>query len=391
MSTDTTADTEPGVTDGATPPAVPPEPEAERADSAEVSEPAEGSERTDRPTSERARGKRHHGGRKSARNEPVEVIDFLATARRHWLLLLGVPVLAAALTIGYVLLTPVVWTATATVSAPALVGGQFGAQYSGSQAINQYVAQFQSIATGPTVRKEVTRTVKIAPSDMVDGLSVDPVGASSMMTITYESTDLTTVEPVIKEVASSTLDMLFGQQVSLAEAVVSNAMTAVNDATAAIAKWEATQGIIAPEDVYRERLAQMSSLEEQAVMLTIQGNTAGAAAARSGAAAIKTDLKRFAPLLGEYRSLVSARDAAASSLSSAQQALQSAQAQRLAADPAKVVFTTDVAAADRMDTLFRLVPPITGAGVFLAVVLVMIIEMATASRRGSGRRRGGRS
>lgn len=346
---------------------------------------------TTHPASPRTPRRRSRSSHPSERPEPVEVIDFLAKARHHWLLLVGVPLLAAVLSIGYVLLSPVMWTATATISAPALVGGQFGAQYTGSQAINQYVAQFESIATGPTVRREVTRATKVSPSTLTDGLSVAPVGASSMMTITFESTDSTTVEPVVKAVATTTLDMLFGQQVSLAEAMVSNATAAVSAATDSIAKWEATQGIVAPEDVYRERLAQMSNLEEQGVLLGIQGNPAGAAAAKSGAAAIRADLKKFPPLLGEYRSLTSARDAAASSLSSAQQALQSAQAQKLAADPSKAVFTTDVQAEDRMDTILRLVPPVTAAGVFLGVILVIVIEMVTASRRGRTSRRRGRS
>lgn len=315
--------------------------------------------------------------------EPMELLDFLRVAKRRWYVLVGVPLLAALLAFGYVLLAPTVWTATATVSAPALVGGEFGTQYTGSQAVNQYVAQFQAVASGPAVRRAVAEQTGVKPAEISEGLTIAQVGASTVMTITFEDGVSDNVEPVIAGVANTTLDMLFGQQVVLATSLVKGASESLTGAASAIEKWEADNSIVSPGDVYREKLSQISNLEQQAVTLQANGNSAGAAAAKARAATVQGELKSFGPLLATYDALVSTRDAAAASQSQAQQTLQNAKAQQMAADPAAVVFTGRVHDSGKADEITAMVLPVTAAGIFLGVVLVVALEMIAASRRRS--------
>jgi len=115
----------------------------------------------------------------------MEIIEYLRIARSRKWVLLGVPILAAAATSGIILGAPTTYSATATISPAALVGGAAGNQYNGSQAVSQYVAAFQATASGPAVRHAVSSATNIPTSEIADGTNVQQVGASSAMTITY--------------------------------------------------------------------------------------------------------------------------------------------------------------------------------------------------------------
>lgn len=326
-------------------------------------------------------GSSRHAAASGERRPPMEILDFLAIARRRWLVLVGVPVLAAVITLGYLLLTPTVWTATATVNAPALVGGQFGTQYTGSQAVNQFVAQFQAVAVGPSIAKQVSDKTSVPSGRIKNGLTVGQVGASSVMTIMYVDSKKADVAPVVTNVATDTLKVLFDQQVTLAEAQVTATGKSVDDADAAISAWEAKSGVVSPDDVYRGKLTQLGNLQQQQISMQANGNAAGVAAVKAQIASLQTSLKTFGPLLAEYRSLTTTRDAAAASLTNAKQQVELARAQASAADPAQVVYIGGVHDAGKSDEVISKLLPITAAGVFLGVILVAILEMLAASRR----------
>jgi capsular polysaccharide biosynthesis protein len=310
----------------------------------------------------------------------VEIIDFLHVARRRIAVLVAVPLLAAAAAAALVLLAPVSYTATTTVWAPALVGGAAGNQYTGSQAVSQFASAFQATATSPAVRQTVSDRTGVDRNEIASNLTVAQVGASSSMTLTYTDTTDKYVAPVLSELTKETLRTMFGSQVSLAETQVTAAKADVQAANAAIAAWEQKANMVDPQQVYQARIDQINSLLQQQSTLRANGSTTAAAAVGASITSLRSTLSAFSTRLAEYTTLTAARDAATASLTSSQQGLLAARTQLSAADPSQVSFTGKVHEVSETPALLTKVLPVVGAGIFLAVVLVAMLELLARSR-----------
>lgn len=310
----------------------------------------------------------------------MEIVDFLRSARKRLWLLIAVPLVAAGVTGWLVMSAPPQFTANGTVSPPALIGGSAGNQYTGSQAVSQYVAAFQATAQGPVVRQEVATKVGLPASQILDGLTVTQVGASSAMTISFTDANGKVVEPVVAEVARETLQTMFGSQVSLARGQVSAAQQELAKANAAIVAWEKKNGMVAPDRIYQSKLDLINSLQQQQTSLLANGNKEGAAAVAAKVASARSDLGSFGPILAEYGALTASRDAATAALTQAQAAVQNATAQEGAADPTQVAFIGGSHPVGNGSLLLSKVLPVTGAAIFVAVFLVAMLELLSRSR-----------
>lgn len=314
----------------------------------------------------------------------MEIVDYLRVARRRLWVLIGVPLIAAGVTVYLVLSAPAAYTASGTVSAPALIGGSTSNQYSGSQAVNQFVAQFQATAQSPMVRSTVHDKTGLSRTDISDGLTVTQVGASSVMNLDFTSPKQGVAQPVLTALTRATLDAMFSSQVTLAEGQLTEANTAVKTANAAIVSWEKKNNMVDPTRVYQSQLDRIGNLQQQQVTLSANGNSAAAAAVSATIATARQDLPKFGPLLGEYQLLTAQRDAAVASVTQTQQQLLTAHAQEAAADPQKVAFVSPDHRVDSGSTLLTTVLPVTGAAVFVAVALVAMLELLSRSRSLAG-------
>jgi capsular polysaccharide biosynthesis protein len=310
----------------------------------------------------------------------MEIADYLRVARRRLWVLLGVPILAAAVTAYIVMAAPTTYSGTSTVSAPALVGGSTSNQYSGSQAVNQFVAQFTATAHVPAVLDAVSKDTNVPRTDLTDNVTVSQVGASSVMQLGYTSTDKKTVQPVLQSLSKHTLQTLFTTQVALSQGQLSSAQAALAQSNAAIVAWEKTNSMVDPNLVYQTTLQRLNSLTQQWATLQANGAVTGAAAINGAIASLKAELPRFGPLLAQYQVLASNRDASAAAVTSAQQNLAQSRAQLEAADPAKVADISATTADSKTSALLSLVLPVTGAAVFLAIALVAMLELLSRSR-----------
>jgi uncharacterized protein involved in exopolysaccharide biosynthesis len=310
----------------------------------------------------------------------VEIVDYLRIARRRVWVLVGIPLAAAIATTLLVVLSPAQYTATATVSAPALVGGAAGNQYNGSQAVNQFVSAFQSTAQGPTVRQNVSDATHVATGKISSGLTVSQVGASSAMTLTYQSTNRKEIVPVLTGVVQQTLGSMFGSQVTLAQAQMTAAKADIASASAAIVAWEQKNNLVDPDQIYSSRIQQIQSLQAQQASLQANGKPTGSAEISAEIASLKAGLVKFAPLLAEYDGLTAARDAATTALNNAADSLSSARSQLGAADPSKVAYISGEHPVNDGSELLTKVVPVTGAAIFAAVALVTILELLARSR-----------
>lgn len=311
----------------------------------------------------------------------MEIIDYLRVARRRLWVLILVPLLAGGITAAIILHQPTQYTATATVAPPALVGGSAGNQYTGSQAVSQYVSAFQSTAVGPAVRQAVVATTKTPASKFADGLDVAQVGASSTMTVTFTSPDKTVVEPVVKGISDETLAILFGSQVQLAKAQVSSAQQGVTSANAAIAEWSKKNHMADPQRSYQSQLYMVNSLLQQQATQRAAGKPLAVAALSGSLADAKAGLTKYESLLADYSNLTASRDSAVVVLGQAKQSLQQAQSQLSAADPHQVAFIGGSHVVNKESTLLATALPVAGAGVFVAVFLIAILELLSKARR----------
>ncbi|MFG1604730.1 Wzz/FepE/Etk N-terminal domain-containing protein [Actinoplanes sp. NPDC049265] len=305
----------------------------------------------------------------------METVDYLGTARKRLPILIGVPVLAALVATLVVLLSPQKYAVTTYVAAPALIGGVAAQQFAGQQAANQFVAAFSAAATSPKVIDQVAADTGVNADDLRDGVEVKQVGASSQLTLTFTGPDKDKVAPVATALTGRALTFLFASQVDVATQQVAAADADVTAATKKIGDWEKTNKVAQPDKLYSATLAEQADLRRQQLEMSAAGNSKAADAAKDAIADDQKRLDELGPKLPGYQALIAQRDASTNALSDAQKGLQAARAQMGAADPKSVSSTGAVAADSKADTLLKTVPPVAGAGLLIAVLLVVLLEI----------------
>jgi hypothetical protein len=310
----------------------------------------------------------------------VEIIDFLRAARRRLALVILLPLISMAATVGLLLGQPASYTATAVVDPPALVGS-LDSQYTGAQGVNQFVSAFQATASGPVVRRAVADQTKVSTTRLNNGLVVSQRGTSASLSVVYTADEKDSVVPVLNGVTATTLRTLFESQVQSAQARVDSARRAVADATTAIGAFTSKNVMADPQKAYEAQLSRVNSLVQQQATLTAAGNSVGAAAMASPIASAKADLAKFGPILTEYSTLTTARDTAVQGLAAANAKLSAASVQLANADPSKIVYIGGSHAVDRLPQVLTTTASVGAAAFFLALVLVLILEVVARGRR----------
>jgi hypothetical protein len=313
----------------------------------------------------------------------VEIIDFLRAARgRLWLILL-LPLLSMAATTGLLLGMPTQYTATAVVDPPALVGG-LDAQYTGAQGVSQFVAAFEATGSGPVVRSAVSKATGVSPTLLTDGLVVSQRGTSASLSVDYTAAKKDTIIPVLNAVTTTTLRTLFESQVQSARSRVDGARTALTEATSAIAAFTTKYAMADPQKAYEAQLSRVNTLLQQQASFTASGNPVAAAAMASPIATAKTELAKFGPILNEYNALTITRDTAVQGLDEANAKLSASTVQLANADPSKIVFIGGAQTVDRLPQVLQTAGSVGAAAFFLALVLVLILEVVARGRSTRG-------
>lgn len=318
----------------------------------------------------------------------MELVDYLHIARRRLWILVLIPLLAVCAAAALALATPAKYTATATVSTTGLVTGS-ASQFTGTQAVNQFVAAFNATSTGPAVLAEAAKQTGVPAKQIADGLVVQQRGASSDMSLTFTSSHAKDVIPVLTAVENNTLQSMFSPPVDLTQKQLEITQTAVSAASKALTTLENKYGITDPAIAYQAELDRLNGLEQRQASLNAVGNQKAAQALQPAIDNAKNKLATYGPVLSQYNNLIAQRQAAVSDLTAAKQAYRLAQAERDAADPKNITFITAVTSEGRARTLMHTAPPALAAGIFLAAGLVFMLELLAGSAR-STRRSGSR-
>jgi capsular polysaccharide biosynthesis protein len=318
----------------------------------------------------------------------VEISDYLRIIwRRLWILIL-VPLLAGGAVVALVLREPPKYDATATVAAPAVVGGQNTNQYSGSTGPKAFVSNFVAAITSTRIVNQVAKETKVLPREIRGGLVAVPIGESSLIEVTYTTTKKDDAIPVAKAAAADTIRFLFQTQVTLAKQTQAEAQKAVAQADAALQKFYKDTGLVLPERTYDIKQQELSSLQQRQLSEQAAGNFTAANALTQAIADRKAQLSRLAPQLATYRSLTERKTNAEGRLNVVQQNVEAAVAQYKAADPSAAITMNQAKPVSRLVDLVRKAGPATGAGLFLAVGLVVLLEAISRRPRPDRRRDG---
>lgn len=309
----------------------------------------------------------------------MEISDYLRIIRRRLWILILVPLLAGGAVAALQLRQPASYASTATVAAPALVGGSQTNQYTGATGARAFVSNFTAAITAPVIVNKVAAETGVLPGNIVKGLSVAPIGDSSLVQVTYKTSNKAKAEPVARVAASDTIKFLFQTQVDLAKTTVAEGQRTLTSADTELTNFSRTSP--EPETAYNTLANQIATLQVQQANQTAAGNFAAAASLGSQVTKLQARLAQLAPAVTTFRTLTDRKTQAATRFSTAQQALDQANAQFAAADPAKVISVNKTKPVSRLTPLLKTVLPAVGAGLFLAVGLVFLLEVLSRRPR----------
>lgn len=312
----------------------------------------------------------------------MEIIDYLRIAKRRWWILVLVPLLAVGATAAVIFAGAATYTSTATVSSGSLVGID-GSPFTGTQSGPQFVSAFQAAAQNPSAQAAVAKATGVGATDQASGLTITPVGTSSDLLVTFVGTNKDAVGKVSAETARQAIRILFSARAIGATASKTHAegvARAANDAIAALSK---KYGIADPPRAYQSALNQVASLQQQQAGLLGGGKSIGAAALDAPIAAANAAVAGYVPILADYNNLASVQSAANNDLTQAQAEWRHATALEAAGQAGGVIDVADTSPVNKLTSSAPLLGAILGAALFLAVVLVFLVEVVQRLRAAS--------
>lgn len=305
----------------------------------------------------------------------MEIDSYLGAIRRRLWILVLVPLLAAGTVIAWELLRPPSYQATATVAAPAVVGGPNTNQYSGTNAPRAFVADFSGALTSPLIVNQVAAKTGAAADAIKDNLTVSQIGDSSLVEVTYSTPERNQAVPVLNEATGATIRFLFQTQVTLAQKLVDEARKGVDKVNDELGAFYRKTGQVLPDEAYRIGAQQVADLQREQASARSRGEYSQASALESAISAKKQEVASLAPQVAAYQSLVDRKTQALGRLNVLEEGLERAQAQYSAADPRSIVTIGEAQKASSLTSVVKKVVPALGAGLFLAVGIILLLEL----------------
>lgn len=310
----------------------------------------------------------------------MEIADYLRVARRRLWILILVPVLAAGAALAYGLLSPRTYSSTATVLTPSLVGAQYS-QFTGPQAIDQFVSAFAASAADPTVIAQTAKETGISAEALTDNVAVEQVGASSNVTLTFSGESQKASEPVAHALAKNALVNIYSAQRKIAGMQAEAARRGVEAANEAVNDYVTKAGVGEPSAAYTAAISQVTWLQQTQATYAASGDRTAANAIRSSIATAQKQAQKIGAALPQYNTLVNAQTLANEAYQSALGDQRKVQVQATAASDPDVI-TTTAAAPDRTGaSIVKLVIPVFGAAVLFAIIVIALFEFVAAIRR----------
>ncbi|MGH9123787.1 MAG: Wzz/FepE/Etk N-terminal domain-containing protein [Acidimicrobiales bacterium] len=304
----------------------------------------------------------------------MELNDYLDAAKRRWWILVLVPLAALVVVAGLQLVKPPQFTATATVAAPALVGGASSNQYTGSAGPKTFVANFQAVLTSPVIIAKVSSDLKVPKKRISAGLSSSEVGLSSVLLVTYTGSKKVDVGPVANDAARQALLYLFQSQVTVAKQPLTAAQQQLANVNNQLADFAKASGTPVPDRDYQVLATEISQLQQTQDQAQASNNTIEANNLAPEIAAKQQQLTQLAGVLATYLNLKDQQSQAQTQLNAANQTYQQAQAQFAAADPSQVVTLGATSKVSFLQATAAAAAVAFGSALALAIGIVFVLE-----------------
>ena len=293
----------------------------------------------------------------------MNIKDYLSAIRRRLWLPIALPLVAMLATGGIIYFQPTQYQATATVIVPSLSSKGYS-----TSAVTQYVSTFKDVLVSAPVVNQVSSDTGTKASEVVSGLSADtPTASSNIIIVTYVGPSKTKAPQIVEAAAIDSLDALMAPRLAAAQSEVQASQQALDTANSKISDFTAQSGLLLPDEDYRLKSAELSSLLVQLEQAQLAGDSSRANGLQNIITTRQKELADLAPQVVSYQQLVDTRTAAVGSFNKSQTDLTQVNAE-IASDhaPGSVVVTNQGRVSKLADALRY-------GGVALAVALLLAI------------------
>lgn len=306
----------------------------------------------------------------------MEIRDYVRfVGRRLWILVL-VPLVAGAIAFKMVSSEPQRYRSVATVGSADLLTGKNESE--------QYVADFYAAVGIPAIVDKVAEATGESPQRIRGGIRTTRLGSSSLIQVTYETTqrDPAKSVAVVEQISREALAFLFQSPVEFAQNRREEARKAVDASNAAMDAFLGEIGTPLPDEDYRTIQSLVSQLRVRFEEANADGETAAADTLEDAIEDHEAELAQLGPKVVQFNRLKEQRDPVLATLKDADEALQRAQARAaVSRGESIVVVSRNATPVARGKGIVRRTAAVTAASFLLAVGLVALLESSRSGRR----------
>lgn len=306
----------------------------------------------------------------------MEIGDYLTLVRKRIRLFLLVPVLAALLVSAVVLARSEDRYVTSATVSTSSVSSIAGAQFSGGQGNRVLLETFSAAAKTPTVLGRVAERTGVPLTVLEQGgaITVSPIGDSSLIRVTASLPEEKQSADVARAVSAEAVKFVLEPQIRLAIKSAEQAQSTVDETERQLAELGKATGLALGLPDYEMKSRAVSALREELLRARAAGQFTLAASVEASLNAQTAELAALAPRMAEFQSLSELQKQALARLNTARSTEEQARALQASADAGDLVTLSDTTKAEIAPVLLRRALGGLGAGIFLAALMVVLLE-----------------
>jgi capsular polysaccharide biosynthesis protein len=303
----------------------------------------------------------------------MEIHEYLKRIRHRLWLPVALPLCAALIVTAVVLFSPQEHEVIVTVPAHALIGGE-DSQYTGPNAARAFAEDFVTALETRAVISTVAEVTTVPPSAITDGLHAGPMRDGGLIQVVYRTAQPDRAQRVAHQAVKEAITLLFRPQRELGWAGINEAHEAIADIDAEIDRFRATTGLTLPDRLYERKAEQLADLQFQQAQAVAADETSTAARLGTVIARHNTELRELALQARAFTALTDQRAMAVARLEAATRSSARVDAVLTAVDAGGVVAVGAPIRISQASIILRKGAAAAGAGLFLGVVLVVLLD-----------------
>jgi hypothetical protein len=306
----------------------------------------------------------------------MEIRDYLRSIRRWLWLPIALPLVAAALTGLLLERQPSQFQANATVIVPAVSAKGFS-----TSAASQYVATFKDVLISQPIVDKVSKATGVPTKELVSGLNASTISTSSnIIHVVFLGLKGENIARVVREATVDTLDAVAQPQLIQAQNAVAAAQGQLQVANAAITQWEATTGLILPQQQFGTQQSELNQLLLQLQQAHLANDTARATALQTVITQRQAQLTTLAAQVTQFTDLSDARQSALGVRDKSAQDMTNAQALLSADHNPGTVVVQNVGRISKLGNTIKFAAIAFAVALILALAFILLLELMRGGR-----------